>query len=121
MHSGTRSQKRNSAEEAKDFFDFRSISLVCSLYKIIAKVLSMSVSGVMDKIISNTQGTFVKERQVMDGILIANEYVDWRKRSNIPGLICKIDLEKAYDMMDWGFFGGSLRRKGLGIDGLVGY
>ena len=36
-------------------------------------------------------------RQILDGVLIANELIDAKKRSKKPGVIFKIDLEKAYD------------------------
>lgn len=81
---------------------------MCNLYKIIAKVLSVSLRGAVDKVTSNTQGAFVKGRQIMDGILIANRCVDWQRRFKKLGPVCKIDLKKAHDRVDWEFFGGFL-------------
>ena len=52
-------------------------------------------------IISPHQGAFIHKRQILDSILIANELIDSRKRDNKEGVIIKIDLEKAYDHMDW--------------------
>lgn len=54
-------------------------------------------------LVSNSQGAFVKDKEISNGILIANELVDGRRRSKEQGLVCKIDLEKAYDKVDWGF------------------
>lgn len=47
-----------------------------------------------------TQGAFVKGRQITCGILIAFECVDGLKKMKKSGLVCKIDLEKAYDRVD---------------------
>lgn len=42
----------------------------------------------------------MKGRQIMDDILIASECVDGLKREKKSGLVCKIDMEKAYDRVD---------------------
>lgn len=56
--------------------DFRPISLVGSLYKILAKVLANRLRLVIGSVISESQSTFIKGRQILDGILVANEAVD---------------------------------------------
>lgn len=56
--------------------EFRPISLVGSLYKILAKVLANRLKGVIGSVVSETQTAFVQNRQILDGILIANEVVD---------------------------------------------
>ena len=84
------------------FFDFRPISLVTSLYKIIAKVLSDHLRRVLNETISLSQGAFVEGRQILDVVLIANEVVDEKKRPGEERVVFKIDFEK-YDHVDWGF------------------
>ncbi|GAU47989.1 hypothetical protein TSUD_272340 [Trifolium subterraneum] len=51
--------------------------------------------------IALTQSAFIKGRQILDGVLIANEIVDDAKRSKKELLMFKVDFEKAYDSMDW--------------------
>lgn len=45
--------------------------------------------------------TFVKGKQIMDVILIANECVDARIKSMKPGILCKLDTHKAFVHLNW--------------------
>ena len=80
--------------------DFRPISLVGCLYKVLAKVLANRLQTVVGRVVSDTQSAFVKGKQILDGILIANEVVDEAKRENKELFMFKVDFEKAYDSVD---------------------
>ena len=77
-------------EGASDVQDSRPISLVGSLYKIIAKVLANRLKRVMRKLVLNSHNAFVEGRQILDAVLVANEAIDSRKRSTGASLVCKL-------------------------------
>ena len=95
--------------------DFHPISLVGSLYKILAKILANRLKRVVGNVISNSQHAFVEDRQILDVVLIANEALDSRLKSAKGGIICKMDIEKAYDHVNWCFLLAILDKMGFGI------
>ncbi|RVW76917.1 hypothetical protein CK203_051555 [Vitis vinifera] len=68
---------------------------------------------VLHETIFGSQGAFVEGRQILDAVLIANEVVDEKRRSGEEGVVFKIDFEKAYDHVEWGFLDHVLQRKGF--------
>ena len=84
--------------------DFRPISLIGCIYKIIAKVLAGRLRGVMKYLIEENQSAFVGGRFMLDGVVIENEVVDDVKKRKKPCCLFKIDFEKAYDSVAWNFF-----------------
>jgi hypothetical protein len=74
-----------------------------SLYKILAKVLANMLRLVIDSEVSEAQTAFVKDRLILDGVLIANEVVDEARRTKKELMLFKVDFKKAYDSVDWGY------------------
>ena len=84
---------------------FRPISLCSTIYKIISKVLTRRLKGLLGKIIHPLQGAFVPERLIQDNILLAHEiFHSFRRKGGKSGWIAiKLDMEKAYDRLEWPF------------------
>lgn len=94
LHSLFLFLKRLDAWEVNDFYPIR---LVSGVYKIILKVLAYRLSVVTGKIISKSEIAFVKSRHVLDSVLIANLCLDARIKSGVPGILCKLNLGKAFN------------------------
>ena len=94
--------------------DFRPISLVGGLYKLLAKVLANRLKKVVGRMVSSTQNAFVEGRQILDATLIANAAIDSLLKRNESGMMCKLDLEKAYNHINWNFLLIVMQKMGFG-------
>ncbi|GJX61597.1 RNA-directed DNA polymerase, eukaryota [Tanacetum coccineum] len=94
--------------------DFRPISLIGSIYKIIAKILANRLVSVLGDIVNEVQSAFISDRQILDGPFILNEVIQWCKSKKKQSLIFKVDFEKAYDSVRWDFLDDVLKKFGFG-------
>jgi len=94
---------------------FRPISLCNTLYKIIAKVLVNRMRPILQRLIHPCQSAFVPNRAIHDNILIAHEIMNkFRHYKGKKGYVAlKLDMEKAYDRIEWDFLLACLRQLGF--------
>ncbi|XP_065622950.1 uncharacterized protein LOC136064750 [Quercus suber] len=85
--------------------NYRSTSLCNLVYKIISKILVARIRPLLSNLISPIQTTFVPGRKGVDNVIIAQELI--YTMDNLKGregyMAVKVDLEKAYDRLEWSF------------------
>ncbi|KAJ9542842.1 hypothetical protein OSB04_029348 [Centaurea solstitialis] len=86
--------------------DYRPISLI----GLVAVILAERLRKVIGKIISKSQSAFIKRRHILDGVLVANEVVDYVRQKKKK----RVDFEKAYYSVEWDFLLDSLENMGFG-------
>ena len=99
--------------EPQSLNEYRPISLIGCVYKIVAKLLSIRLRKVLPAIIDERQTAFIEDRHLLHSSVIANEVIDEAKRCSKSCLVFKVDYEKAYDSVCWNFLLYMMRRMGF--------
>ena len=92
--------------------NYRPISLCNIVYKIVTKIIVGRIRPFLDQLISPCQAAFVPGRRGVDNAIIVQEIIHTmgKTRGNIGYMALKIDLEKAYDKLEWSLIKGMLSR-----------
>ncbi|KAK8617481.1 hypothetical protein V6N13_080397 [Hibiscus sabdariffa] len=83
---------------------YRPISLCNFSLKVITKIMASRLKPLLPSIIPYSQSAFVHGRLIQDNIIVCHEAfhaIKRRKKTNDPVMAIKIDMEKAYDKVDW--------------------
>nr|GFA52891.1 cysteine-rich receptor-like protein kinase [Tanacetum cinerariifolium] len=94
--------------------DYRPISLIGCTYKVLSKILAPRLSHVIHNLIRQNQTAFISGRQILGGIIVANEIVHYAKKERINVLLLKVDFEKAFDSINWIFLLDVMKQMGFG-------
>ena len=102
----------------KTLGSYKPISLCNTAYDIVTKVIVARLRPHLDKLVSPVQAAFVLGRKGLDNAIIAQEVIHsiTMKRGEVGYMALKIDLEKAYDKLEWSFIKDMLIRANIQVD-----
>jgi mannosylglycoprotein endo-beta-mannosidase len=97
------------------FRDYRPISLCNLCYKIISKIIANQIKPILSRSLSEEQLGFLQGRQIQDAIGTVHECLHNIKNKKLKSLVLKLDLQKAYDYINWDLLRMILLQIGLGL------
>ncbi|MCO5552848.1 hypothetical protein L7F22_006366 [Adiantum nelumboides] len=99
--------------DASTLRQWRPITLMSSVYKILARMISAQLRPFLPDLIHSSQIGFVQDRSIPDNVVTFYEVVESARQTDQPTVIMLLDFEKAYDRVDWQFLEGTLSRMGF--------
>jgi hypothetical protein len=108
-------------KDGADFIsDFRPISLIHIIPKIIAKAMALRLRPKMNDIISPCQSAFIKSRSIHDNFMYVRNVARRLQRNRSPALLIKLDIAKAFDSVRWDYILDLMQKRGFPQDGALG-
>lgn len=83
-------------ENPQNLKQYRSISLISDLQKIMAKILANRLKKILPKVTDYSQSAFIFGRNLLDNVLVTNEIIDELRHKKKSEVLMKVDFEKVY-------------------------
>ncbi|GJW40184.1 hypothetical protein Tco_0066029 [Tanacetum coccineum] len=84
--------------------DYRPISCCNVLFKCISKIIANRIKHSLMTLVSPNQSAFIPGRSITDNILLTQELMhNYHLDQGTPRCAFKVDIQKAYDTVDWNF------------------
>ena len=84
-----------------DIKNWRPLSLLNCDYKIYAKILANRLYSTLPNLISKDQFGFLADRYIGENIFDVNSIIEYCKQEEIPALLINLDMEKAFDKVEY--------------------
>ena len=93
--------------------NWRPVSILCTDYKILAKVLSNRLKECLDVVVHASQTYCVPERTIMDNLFLLRDIIDSSKSQELDMGLFSLDQEKAFDRGDHKYLFKTLKAFGF--------
>ena len=99
------------SKNLESFYNYQPISLCNIVYKMVTKIIVACIRPFLSKRVSPFQSTFVPGRKGLDNAIIVQEIIHTMAKKKGRGgvMAIKLDLEKAYDLLEWSFIRDTLK------------
>ncbi|KAJ1703910.1 hypothetical protein LUZ63_003689 [Rhynchospora breviuscula] len=93
--------------------DFRPVSIIHSMQRILSKILASRFTPHIDQLITLSQSGFIPGRNIIENFLYAQQVIQFANKEKIQIGVFKADLHKAFDTLNWDFIQKVLLAIGL--------
>lgn len=92
-------------EVPRNMSQFQPISLYNVIVKTVYKIIANKLKPFMIQLTEKYQSSFILGRSMIDNVIVAQELVHFlsKLKGSIGSFVLNVDLEKAYDRVDWSF------------------
>ncbi|CAM2098424.1 unnamed protein product [Caretta caretta] len=99
--------------DLRDLRNWRSVSLLSTDYKIVAKAISLRLGSVMADVIHPDQTYTVPGRSIFDNLFLVRDLLELGRRDGLSFALLSLDQEKAFDRVDHGYLLSTLQVSGF--------
>ena len=92
---------------------WRPISLLCTDYKILTKILANRIKQMLPNIISQEQNCTIPGRTIFNNLFLTRDLIKYSKEKNPSFYILQVDQEKAFDKIDRPFLFKTMAKLGF--------
>ena len=94
--------------------DFRPISCLNTIYKVISRLMVKRLKPILPTLILPSQTTFIKGRLLVENTTLAGELInEYHKKKGARRITIKVDIAKAFDTLSWSYLFSCL--EGIGV------
>lgn len=84
--------------------DFRPISCLNTIYKVISRLMVKRLKPILPTLILPSQTAFIKGRLLVENTTLAGELINgYQKKKGARRITIKVDIAKAFDTLSWEF------------------